>query len=515
MVATPLAIPHRPFAVEPVTEIMMPDGIFDASIFVQRITAQLKNTADRDLADVDIYLEGISDPAVVPTAYTHRFPRIPAGATVTVAWEANFQNAGPGKPIVSVVAREAGSELTRSLKRIYVSRTSYDEAAEKFICEVPEGRFEMTNIHAFGPNGTAWQPPPECEPDEEQVRINLGPFLPISFDAVFVPNPAYFGTHGELPFSDPWWKVLAVIVLIIAAVVGAVLAATSGGTTFVGAKGKFDETGTIDPAIECCEPDWKSVGKETGLDKGKVTGAGIAGVIATTALAVALSDDEDPWWRGQRATTPPNGSLTVGEEVSAKIDYVDPPNAGVEYRVETAWDYKRHTDSGDVLLHQVAEARSNTHLAETIMVDAPSPHHAFAKPLTITLEVTRAGGAPYAGPDLFAFALLISPDRDYSVVVPLADDGIGPDKAADDGAYTGEIHLEEIYPIIRRRNATFEGRWKILAFAQDVNLADEDDLPEIQAQTIGGHVVVSPITLNFDTSLPCPITAQKVVEVIT
>ena len=91
MAATPMTVPHRPFSVEPVTEMMMPDGIFDCSIFIQRITAQVKNTANRDLTNVDIYLEGISDPSIAVTARTFNFPVIPAGATVTVHWEANFQ----------------------------------------------------------------------------------------------------------------------------------------------------------------------------------------------------------------------------------------------------------------------------------------------------------------------------------------------------------------------------------------------------------------------------------------
>ncbi len=39
MAATPMDIRLRPFSVEPFTNVMLPDGIFDTSVFVQRITA--------------------------------------------------------------------------------------------------------------------------------------------------------------------------------------------------------------------------------------------------------------------------------------------------------------------------------------------------------------------------------------------------------------------------------------------------------------------------------------------
>jgi len=513
MASTPLSVTHRPYAVEPITEMMMPDGIFDAAIFNQKITAQIKNTSNQALSDVDIYIEGISDPSIVLKPFTHKFPTIPANATVTVAWEANFQNAGPGKPVVSIVAKESGKDVSRSLKRIFVSKTTFDAASKKFTCAIPEGRFEVTKLTAFGPNGDAWEPPPECDPEDDgKRRIKLGPYLPVSFDAVFIPNPAYEGTHGKLPFNDPWWKILAVVLAVIAAIAAVIAAVTEGGVVAVGISGGFDETGTVDPSFECCKPDPKAVSKTVGLDKGKATVAGVASVLATVAVAVALSDDEDPWWRGQRETPPPKGALTKAEHVTTKIKYIDPPNAGVPYRLGVDWTYTRKTTAGDQS-YSVSEEQKNIHVASEVLVKAASPHNAFEKPLEISLAVTREAGTFYSGPDLYAFALLISPDRDFAAVVPLVDDGIAPDKTANDGTYTGSIHLETVFPEMRKRQLAFEGIWKVYAVAQDVNLAEENDLPEIQAKTIGGFVIASPITLSFDTSLPCPVTAQASVQV--
>ena len=108
MAATELVLANRPFAVEYFSDVMMPDGIFDTALYLQRITAFMRNTAGRDLVDVDVWLEGVSDPGIVPVGFTHRFDRIPAGAAVRVSWVADFRAGAPGKPFVSIMAREQG-----------------------------------------------------------------------------------------------------------------------------------------------------------------------------------------------------------------------------------------------------------------------------------------------------------------------------------------------------------------------------------------------------------------------
>ena len=32
----------------------------------------------------------------------------------------------------------------------------------------------------------------------------------------------YAGQHGELPFQDPWWKILGIILIAVGIIVGAV-----------------------------------------------------------------------------------------------------------------------------------------------------------------------------------------------------------------------------------------------------------------------------------------------------
>jgi hypothetical protein len=80
------------------------------------------------------------------------------------------------------------------------------------------------------------------------LRAQGGPWVPTGVTLDWAPNPAYARTHGNLPFSDPWWKILALIVALIAAIVAAVAAATGHGTASGGASGTFDET---DPSVHC------------------------------------------------------------------------------------------------------------------------------------------------------------------------------------------------------------------------------------------------------------------------
>ena len=63
-------------------------------------------------------------------------------------------------------------------------------------------------------------------------------------------------------------------------------------------------------------------------------------------------------------------------------------------------------------------------------------------------------------------------------------------------------------------DSKLEGQWRVYVFAQDVNGATFDMLPEIAAEHVGGLMVASGLHLTFDSSLPCPLQAQAVVTVV-
>lgn len=499
MVATPMDIQRRPFSVEFYTKLMLPDGIFDTALSKQYINCFYTNTSGTTLRDVNVYLEGVGDPGIVPVAKSHFFAEIRPGASVRVAWLADFTAGTPGKKLVSFVAQANGMSLTRTLKHIFVSQTKQDPVTNEYTCTVEEGTLRVSRFEVIGPRGN-WRP---CGREERECRPNTGPWLPHRMAMSFEPDPLYAGVHGDLPFADPWWKILAWIVAVVAAIVAIVAAIEGAGTASVAVGGTFDET-TGD--VDCCEPDPEAAAEATV--------AGVASAVALVAVAVGLSDDEDPWWRGQAATPPAADELTTAERVEVAFDYPgSPPKAGAPFPVAVDWEYQRVT-TGATYSHSVSETQTNVHISDGVEVEVPAVHQAFAEPLVIKARFRREGEELYRGVDLYAFALLRSPDGVY-FVVDLVDDGIAPDDDPNDGTYTGAIHLEKAYRILLQTKSKLEGLWRVLVFAQDVNDATPDMLPEIAAKHIGGFMVASAIEISFDPTLPCPLKSHATVNVVT
>lgn len=502
MAITPMDIRRRPFSVEFYTNIMLPDGIFDTALKKQWITCFYTNTSGATLHKVNIYLEGVGDPGIVPVAHSYFFPEIKPGASVRVSWLADFEHGTPGKKLVSFIAQAKGMALVRILKHIFVSKTTRDATTGEYTCTVEEGTLKISNLEVIGPRDK-WLP---CSERYDDCRPAKGPWVPVKMSMVFYPNPSYAGVHGDLPFSDPWWKILAWIVAAIAAIVAIVAAAMGEGTAGTAVGGTFDET-TGD--IDCCTPDPGGVPGDDSL-----TVAGVASAIATAAAAVGMTDDEDPWWRGQEATPPAEGELTVAETVNVEFGYpAGAPQAGAPYPVDVKWEYQRIT-TGNTYSHSVEETQTNVHVNGGVEVEVPSVHHAFAEPLVIKARFKREDGKLFVGEDLYAFSLLRSPDDMY-FLVDLTDDGIEHDEQANDGTYTGSIHLEEVYRILLHHKLTLEGLWRVYVFAQDVNNATPDMLPQIAAKRIGGFMVASGLQITFDPTLPCPLQAQATVTVVS
>jgi len=500
--STPMAVQTRPFAVEPLTNVMLPDGIFDNALYKLRIACHFTNTSTTDLTNVTIYLESVGDPGIVVTGQTYTFATIPAGASVLVSWAADFRHASPGKPLVSFVARADGYTPARSIRQIFVSQTRYDATTDTYSIQIPEGRLDISKVTVIPPAKGGWWA--GDKPDNDKRKPWPGPYVPTGLTMVWVPNPAYAGTHGELPFQDPWWKVLAVVVLVIAALVGIIAAAVGGGTFHPGIRGMFDET---DPGVitECCTP---APGDPV---TGGTTIAGVAGVVASVALVVALDDSADPHWRGQAATPPRPGELTTAERVEARWKLLEEPYAGKPYRVNVRWAYERIT-TGDTYRHEVEEEQTNIHVTEEVTVVTPDAV-GLSDRLWARATFKRPDSTLFRGPDLYAFALFRAPQGLY-FVVPLTDDGTGFDDHAADGTYTAGLYLQDVLPELKKAGQEPYGTWKVYVFAQDVNRVAPGIPPEIAAQTIGGFFVASAVQLTFDPNLPCPLDAQASIKVV-
>jgi hypothetical protein len=501
MTQVPLQVLTRPFAIEPVTNIMLPDGIFDNAIYHLRIACHFTNTSGSALTNASLYLESIGDPGIVPVSKTIQFPLIPANASVMAMWDVDFQNATPGKRLVSFVARADGFDSHRSIQQIFVSQTRFNPATNTYTCTVEEGTLTVSNISAITQAPT-WQP--GTNPDGKECRCppDYGPWVPTGMTLVWAPDPAFAGVHGDLPFSDPWWKILAIIVAIIAAIVAIVAAALGAGTASFGVSGTFDET---EPSVHCCTPD---VGAGPDRD---FTVAGVASAIAVVAAAVALSDAADPFWRGQEATPPQAGELTTGEKVIAKWTLPAAPNAGEAYEAKVNWTYSRFT-TGNTYEYKVDETQVNIHTLDRVEVDTPAIVHAY-DPLWVRAKFFRTAKDLFQGPDLYAFALFRSPGGLY-FVEPLTDDGLKFDPAANDGIYASSLDLERALKVLLQHHQDVHGIWRVYVFAQDVNRTKPGTPPQIAAQTIGGFFVASAISITFDPTLPCPLKAQASITVI-
>ncbi len=508
MSAAPIQVLTRPFAIEPVTNIMLPDGIFDNALYNLKIAAHFTNMSSGALTNVTLYLESVGDPGIVPVAQTITFASIAAGASVMVSWSANFQNATPGKPLVSFIAKADGFDPRRSIQQIFVSQTRFDSATNSYTCTVGEGTLTVSNLSAIGPGANWGKGGSDCG-CKCGGRGNGGspspfpPYVPTGATMVWAPNPAYTGVHGELPFSDPWWKVLAIIVAVVAAIVAIVAAALGAGQANFSVGGTFDET---QPTVHCCTPKGAAGGKPG------YTVAGVASAIASVAIAVACSDAADPFYRGQTATTPAAGEMTIGERVVAKWDLPDAPNAGAPYPADVQWTYQRIT-TGQTYSYSVSETQTNVHVAGDVEVDTPNLVKAFA-PLWVKAKFQKSGSGYFTGNDLYAFALFQAPQNGLYFVVNIADDGLGFDGTANDGVYSGSLNLEAARRLLLAEGEDVYGIWRVFVFAQDVNLTKPGTPPEIAAQHIGGFFVASAITLTFDPDLPCPMKAQANITVV-
>lgn len=495
MSATPMQVLTRPFAVEPVTNIMLPDGIFDNALYNLRIACHYTNLSNTPLTNVSIYLESVGDPGIVPVAKTFHFASIPAGASVQVMWDADFKNATPGKRLVSFVAKADGFGSRRTIQQIFVSQTRFDSITNTYTCTVEEGTLTVSNISAIvqSPSWGAKGKDGRCECPPEG-----GPWVPTGLTMAWTPNPVFTGVHGDLPFSDPWWKILALIILIIAAIVAVVAAALGAGKASFSVGGTFDET---DPSVSCCTP------KVTG----EFTVAGVASAIAGVAAIVALSDAADPFWRGQEKTPPAAGELTIGEKVVAKWVLPDAPNAGKPYTADVKWTYTRFT-TGKIYEYSVSETQTNVHISDAVEVETPAIVPPF-KPLWVRSKFHKIGADLFKGSELYAFALFRSPG-DFYFVVPMTDDGLGFDPGANDGIYAGSLDLEKAYRLLLQYHLDVYGLWRVYVFAQDVNQTKPGTPPEIAARHIGGFFIASAITITFDPSLPCPLIAQGTITVV-
>ena len=493
----PVHIPHRPYAVCPPTNLMNPDGFFVVNMGNQFIEIQVNNLGSDALHNVSAYIEGISDPGVANLSGVQALGDIPAGATFPVRFLANFHAAQPGTAMVSIILEAGGHVFKRILKKIFITRVDYHKPTRTYSVVMPQGTMRI-NIHnaIMGPGN-------------QRCKEDRGAFLALPQDVTYdwAPTPPYEGVRGPFPYEDPWWKIaLAILAALLLA--GALLydyfsdGDLDGG--MVSVSGTFEET---DPSVSCCTDVSTSA-----TDSEDWVARGLYGAVGVAAMAAIASDGPDLHYRGQEATAPKKGELTVSERVRLKVNYLTAPKLGKPFPIAGDWRYERATTANSYVF-EASDERENIHWLDSYEVDAPTTHDRFTGPLVVRARFRKPDGSYYRSGQLYVSGFLVN-TTGIARRFELKDHGAQFDKEANDGWYTGGY----LFRRFAGQQATHAvqgdppGDWYLFIFAQDVNTVLQGTEPFEAAHTIGGFVLTDQLDLNFDQ--PCTLRHDAVIHVV-
>jgi hypothetical protein len=475
--------------------MMNPDGFFVVNMGTQIIQAYIVNQGGAQLNDVRVYIEGISDLGVVLTPEVQAVGNVPGGATFPVRFRASFLTASPGAALVSFIVESAGLVFKRIIKKIFITRVDYNKPSKTYSVVMPEGTMQI-RIH----NAIMGAKKDCCRRDKPFV------VLPQDLTYEWIPNPPYAGLRGPFPYQDPWWKIALGILAGLFAL-GALLydyfsdGDLDGGSVSV--SGTFEET---DPSVSCCtKVSTSATAADDSVARGLYAAAGWA---ATAAIA---SDGPDLHYRGQDATPPAAGELTLSEAVRLKINYPVAPSPGLNYPIEGQWRYVR-TTSANSYTFGASDERKNLHFLKTYEVQAPAVHDRRKGPLKVCARFQKPDGSYYRGKELYVSAVLVSTygaNRRFE----LNDHGMHLDEKANDTWYCGGYSFRRANDQHRKpEDQDLPGDWYLFVFAQDVNTVVQGTAPFDAAQVIGGFLLTSQLELNFNQ--PCQLNHDAVIHVV-
>ncbi|MEW6125461.1 MAG: hypothetical protein AB1757_00240 [Acidobacteriota bacterium] len=503
-----ITVPNRPFSTDRITGLMLPDGIFESTLGKQRINAQFKNVGASTVNNTQIYIESVSHPGIVFTPTTYLLNTLTSGAVRVFSWEADFSAVPPGVHYISFISENAAGR-NRTIKKIFVTRVTFDPATKTFSAQTPEGVIEVQFEDLVGPKTAPCcckrhRKPPNRERNflsvlsaftdhRDDFEFCLPGYLPHRFRVGVSPNPPFAGQYGDLPFEDPWWKIILCIIAALLLIAAAIAEAVDGSGEITVSGGSSDG----DSGGDCCGV--RGEGSGTSY-----VAAGLTAAAAAVATAAALSDARDPFRRGQDNTLPAAGEVTTAELLEATISYPEPVALGRPFAAHAKWEYTRVT-TGASYNYSVSETNNNIHTLSRYQITAPDVVRLYKRELFIVrAEFFDEEDRPLRGGDLFVQCFLVGPQGQFRSF-GLQDDGINPDDKPSDGIYTG------VYLFSREKDP--RGLWKYFVIAQDINTAQPNMTPEEAAQIIGGMVVTHQLTISF-TGGECPLVPDGDVNVI-
>lgn len=533
----PVGIPNRPFASDLFTGFMLPDGIFVTMLGQQNINIHLTSTGAAGFPASEVYIESVSHPGIVVSPKTHFIGALTGGSATVLFWTANFKDCPPGLHYVSFIVKHDGTR-DRVIKKIFVAGLTFDEATGSFVAVTPEGVMRATFDSLTRPRqdcccgrGTLPEredePPrddrdPDCEDSGKKDRLRRlralkrstihdlpdipaqhtreflfcpPGYLPVRVRYEWVPTPPFPGQDGDLPFQDPWWKILLCVIAVLLLIGAAIAEAVdgSGSVTVGGGSG-----GPSGPVEDCC-------GVRAGGGGTSYVAAGLVAAAAAAATAAGLSDERDAFQVGRDKTPPGPGEITLKENFAFELIYNEPVTLGKPFSVTAKWQYTRTTDKA-TYTHEQTDTNQNIHVLKNYQVTAPE----FAvrdNPdifWIVKARFTAADDKLFKGSDLFVQCFLIGPSGQWHRFT-LQDDGLFPDGNASDGEYCGTFDF--------RRVKAEKGLWQYFVIAQDVNDASHHLSPQEAAKVIGGLVLTNQLTVSF-TEDECRFVADGHVMVV-
>ena len=433
------------------------------------------------------------------------------GVSRLLSWQANFSAASPGTHLISFIAENASGQ-TRVIKKIFVTRVTFNSATKTFSAETPEGLIQVRYQDLIAPKDNCCKQerhlPSVADNDQGSLINQVGQifrghdsnfklcppgYLPHDMEVVWTPTPAFSGQYGDLPFQDPWWKVLLLIVAAILAIAGAI-AEAAGGTGDVTVSG----SGSTDGTPNCC-----GVQAEGGGTN--YVAAGLLAAAAAVATAAGLSDVRDPVRRGQDNTKPAPGEMTTGEQLKISLAYPEPVALGRSFAVGAKWEYTSIT-TGKSYTYAVSEVNHNVHVISKYEITAPNVVRSYKRePFIVKGQFFGQDNKLFRGDQLFVQCFLVGPNGQFASFV-MQDDGSGGrfgDETALDGVYTGGFQF----------TVEDRGLWMFFVIAQDINTAQPNLTPEEAAQIIGGFVLTHQLTITLGGGT-CPLVPDGDVNVI-
>ncbi|PIW59936.1 hypothetical protein [Shewanella sp. CG12_big_fil_rev_8_21_14_0_65_47_15] len=512
--ALQMIIPNRPFSTEPITGMMLPDGIFEISLGKQRINAHFTNSGAAPVANATVYIESVSHPGIVITPATFPLNNVQSNVAHLFGWDADFSACSPGKHLVSFIV-ESGASKKRIIKQIFVTHVSFNTATKEFTAVTPEGAMTVVFDTIFGPSSRGCctprpnspkEPDNSCCKDKHQrkeqpnVIAILGEvakkgtfdrdfklcspyYLPGKLHLSIVPTPSFSGQFGDLPFQDPWWKVLIAIIAALLALGAAIAEAIDGSgdltTSGTGTATDIDGDGIPD---DCCD-----VGVTVSGGGSSYVAAGLLAAAAVVATIAAASDKIDPVRRGQKNTIPAAGEITIGETLEMSFAYPEPVKAGTAFVAGLKWLYTRIT-TGASYTYSATDLNKNVHVLTHYDIDAPDVIKVYKRErFIVQASFFDENEKILKGSELFVQCYAVGPNGELRRF-QLQDHGQSDDQKANDGIYTGGMYF----------STKDGGLWTYYVIAQDINNAQPDMKPEDAAQIVGGMVLTGQLTLSFD-----------------